>query len=212
MESASFCTAASTPLIFSPEACICVLRLRSAVSFLRSASFDAEPSSFFCRAKSSLVHASAGPSLNCLASKSFWTMKVRASEMAFCAPRAAASQLAMALMASAAGSDSIPLRNGNSLSDVFWTSASAFSTPSNAWAMRSAVCRRSFCSVAALMTSPSFFSAAEMRVRMPASSSFRNPWALLSFTSTSLAVAESLVLAEVVALSKRSTASAEGWS
>mmetsp|Transcript_93948 Transcript_93948/g.289728 ORF Transcript_93948/g.289728 Transcript_93948/m.289728 type:complete len:351 (-) Transcript_93948:2494-3546(-) len=210
--SASFCTAASTPAIFSPEACIWVLRLRSAVSFLSSASFAAAASSFFWRARSSLVHISEGASENCLASTSFCTTNVRASVIDFCAEPAAASHATMALLASEAGRDSMPFRKGSSLSEVFWTSASACSTFSTAWAMSSAACSRSFCSVAAFTTVPSFLSAAEMRERMPVSSSLRKPCALFSFTSMSLAVALSLVLAEVVALSMRSTASAEGWS
>mmetsp|Transcript_71728 Transcript_71728/g.202506 ORF Transcript_71728/g.202506 Transcript_71728/m.202506 type:complete len:409 (+) Transcript_71728:2977-4203(+) len=51
-----------------------------------------------------------------------------------------------------------------------------------------------------------------MRLRMPWSSSFRNPWAVFSFTSTNLAVVPSLVWADAVCFSMRSTASAAGCS
>mmetsp|Transcript_67806 Transcript_67806/g.192187 ORF Transcript_67806/g.192187 Transcript_67806/m.192187 type:complete len:410 (-) Transcript_67806:1678-2907(-) len=132
--------------------------------------------------------------------------------MAFWVCAAAASQVAMAFCASAEASTSMPFRNGSSASPVFWTSASAFSTFSTACEMSSAHKSRSFCSLAALTTADSFFSAAVMRVLMPASSSFRKPLAFLSFTSTSFAVALSLFCAEVVAFSILSTASAEGWS
>mmetsp|Transcript_36579 Transcript_36579/g.116417 ORF Transcript_36579/g.116417 Transcript_36579/m.116417 type:complete len:258 (+) Transcript_36579:3703-4476(+) len=51
-----------------------------------------------------------------------------------------------------------------------------------------------------------------MRALIPVSSSFRKPCALLSFASTSLAVAPSLPCAEAVALPMRSSTSAEGCS
>mmetsp|Transcript_21566 Transcript_21566/g.42129 ORF Transcript_21566/g.42129 Transcript_21566/m.42129 type:complete len:292 (-) Transcript_21566:453-1328(-) len=126
--SASFCTAVSTSLIFSPEACICVLRLRSAVSFFSSASFVAPTSSFFCNPFSSLQQSSAGASANCFASTSFCTTNVRASLTARCPLEAAVSQTVMAFDASDAASTSMPLRKGNSASAAFWISASAFST------------------------------------------------------------------------------------
>mmetsp|Transcript_36579 Transcript_36579/g.116418 ORF Transcript_36579/g.116418 Transcript_36579/m.116418 type:complete len:233 (+) Transcript_36579:2815-3513(+) len=96
MTSASFCTAVSTSEIFSPETCICALRFLSAVSFESSASFLPLSSSLFCRARSSVVQVSEGPSENSSASASFCERKARAFVMAVCALAAAASQTAMA--------------------------------------------------------------------------------------------------------------------
>mmetsp|Transcript_63794 Transcript_63794/g.167048 ORF Transcript_63794/g.167048 Transcript_63794/m.167048 type:complete len:695 (-) Transcript_63794:322-2406(-) len=212
MVSASFWTAASTLDIFSPEACIWLLSFLCAVSFLSSLSLVARPSSFFWQASSSFVQASAGPSEKALASPSFWMTKVRASVMAFCASCAAASQAAMALRASLEANASIPLRNGSSSSVQRWTALSAFSTFSTAEAIRSAVSSLSRCSFAVAITLSSFLSAAEHLARMAESSSFRTPWAVLSLTSTSLAVVLSLVLHETMRLSRRSTLSADGAS
>mmetsp|Transcript_107408 Transcript_107408/g.269411 ORF Transcript_107408/g.269411 Transcript_107408/m.269411 type:complete len:208 (-) Transcript_107408:1936-2559(-) len=115
-------------------------------------------------------------------------------------------------MASCAGSDSKPLRKGSSASPVLPSSASAFKTSSSASAIIPEHTKRSLCSLAAATTVASFFSAAEIFDRMAESSSRSTPEALLSFTSTSLDVAVSLVWADAVAFSMRSTCSADNCS
>mmetsp|Transcript_22445 Transcript_22445/g.67194 ORF Transcript_22445/g.67194 Transcript_22445/m.67194 type:complete len:638 (+) Transcript_22445:1310-3223(+) len=208
--SASRCTAACTLATFSPDTWICVERFRSAVSFFSSASFDAPTSKRAWRAASSLVHASAGACENSLMSTSFCTTNVRAAETAFCPVAAAASQAATPAVASAAGSDSKPFKKGNSASLVLLTALSAASTCAVASATISAHCKRSFCSLEALVTSANFLSATVIFALMATNSSLRNPDALLSFTSTSLAVVLNFVDAEPVAFSMRSTCSGCG--
>mmetsp|Transcript_57498 Transcript_57498/g.168859 ORF Transcript_57498/g.168859 Transcript_57498/m.168859 type:complete len:498 (-) Transcript_57498:646-2139(-) len=132
--------------------------------------------------------------------------------MVFCAWCAAASQAAMARRASPEARASMPFRKGSSSSVQRCTARSAFSTNSTAEAMRSAVSSRSRCSFAVPITLSSFRSAAEHLDRMAESSSFRTPWAVLSFTSTSLAVVLSFVLHDAISLSRRSTLSADGAS
>mmetsp|Transcript_29664 Transcript_29664/g.64592 ORF Transcript_29664/g.64592 Transcript_29664/m.64592 type:complete len:228 (-) Transcript_29664:2511-3194(-) len=164
---ASFCTAASTLVIFSTEVCIWVRRFLSPRSFFSSASLAAPASSFFCRVRSSLVAVSLDSLENCLASRSFWTMKVRASLTAFTAWPAAASPSANAAWAVFAGNVSMPFRKGSSASPVRATAPSAFSTISTACARISVACRRSFCSVETFRTFANFFSATVIRVLMP---------------------------------------------
>mmetsp|Transcript_16288 Transcript_16288/g.46372 ORF Transcript_16288/g.46372 Transcript_16288/m.46372 type:complete len:299 (+) Transcript_16288:1304-2200(+) len=190
---ASFCTAASTAATFSPDICICVFRLRSAVSFFNSASLVAPPSSRFCSAAISLAEASAGLFDNSFMSTNFCTTSVRAFVTAFWAAAAASSQAATAAMASRGARLSRPLRNGSSASFALATAASAFSTWRVASATISVHSSRSFCSLDEVTTMASFLSAAEIFARIAVNSSRRNPVALLSFTSTSFAVADSFV-------------------
>ena len=60
------------------------------------------------------------------------------------------------------------------------------------------------------ITRSSFRLAAEHLEHMAESSSFRTPWVVLSFTSTSLAMVLSFVLNDAVRLSRRSALSADG--
>mmetsp|Transcript_22339 Transcript_22339/g.39798 ORF Transcript_22339/g.39798 Transcript_22339/m.39798 type:complete len:231 (+) Transcript_22339:1447-2139(+) len=212
MVSARALTVVSTTAIFSPEACICAFLLRSAVSFFSSASFPALESRRFWSPSKSFVQESEVLSANCFASTSFCMTKVRASEIVFCAAPAAASHATMAFSVSAAKSTSIPFRKGSSASEAFCTAASPLSTFSRAVASSSAAWSRSFCSLAAAVTSLSFFSAFVIRLRRPCSSSLRKPWALFNLTSTSFDIAPILFSAVEVAFSMASTLSTLGCS
>mmetsp|Transcript_107566 Transcript_107566/g.343169 ORF Transcript_107566/g.343169 Transcript_107566/m.343169 type:complete len:473 (+) Transcript_107566:2842-4260(+) len=209
---ASACTACSTLATFWPDACICVARFRSAVSFFSSASFPAPTSRRFCKAASSLAHASWGPLANSLMSTNFCTTNVRAAAIAFCVTPADSSQAATAAAASAPGNDSKPFKKGSSASPHFDMSDSAFSTCSVASLTISEQMSRSFCSFEAWMTVASFFSAAVILDRMADNSSRSTPEAVFNLTSTSFDVAVNFVCASAVALSMRSTCSGEGCS
>mmetsp|Transcript_52979 Transcript_52979/g.140617 ORF Transcript_52979/g.140617 Transcript_52979/m.140617 type:complete len:231 (-) Transcript_52979:292-984(-) len=206
----NFWTASSTPEIFSLEACIWDFRFLSAVSFFDSASLAASPSSLFWSASSCFVQVSEGPSENCLTSASFSTMNLRVSAIDFWAEDAEASHMPMATRASLGDMVSMPFRKGSSASAVFWTSDLTLSTFSTACAKRSDANDFSFCTFEAAINSPNLVSAFVIRDRMACNSAFKTPCALLSFTSTSFAVVVTLVFAETVAFSMRSTASGEG--
>mmetsp|Transcript_49308 Transcript_49308/g.142882 ORF Transcript_49308/g.142882 Transcript_49308/m.142882 type:complete len:260 (+) Transcript_49308:494-1273(+) len=179
-DAANCCIAASACATLATANCCCRPRRLPAMSCCVSASFAAASVS---RPESVLKSASTDLRTcpdNLAVSEWALARRVLALAMALVALDIAVSMPVMASCAASPARFSAPVKNGNSASVTFLTSASACSTCSEACAARSLACCPSFCASIAAKALPTCSSPARSRPSSARSSSRSAPRATLS--------------------------------